>query len=130
MIAVARETAQQIPEGCQCRWANEADSTVLVRVGETPGCPVHDPPKAYPKDRCATCHAEIIWARTPRLQWMPVDAEPSPDGNVLLHWGADGLVHCRTLGTAQRFGRTDLRLSHFVGCPDSVKWRRHPPGGR
>jgi hypothetical protein len=90
---------------------------------------------------CASCRAPIFWAQIldehgqrifyedargrRRVKSMPVDAEPSPRGNVILfHREGEGIV-CRTLrrGEAVRFGER-LRTSHFATCPNAKQHRR------
>jgi len=77
----------------------------------------------YPTEKCRTCEAPIIWAVTERGKPMPVDAEPTPDGTVLLEPLGLGF-RARVLPAHRAFGRKDLRKSHFVLCPDAPKWRR------
>ncbi|MEU5939392.1 hypothetical protein ABZ807_09395 [Micromonospora sp. NPDC047548] len=78
----------------------------------------------YPTEQCRTCQAPIIWAVTDRDKDMPVDAQPSDKGNVALSVDDKGRVRARVVPAHLAFGRKDLRLSHFVGCPDAPKWRR------
>ncbi|MFI6819751.1 hypothetical protein ACIBJE_02215 [Micromonospora sp. NPDC050187] len=73
----------------------------------------------YPTETCRSCPAQIIWAVTERGKPMPVDAEPTPDGNVLLEQLPTGL-RARVLPAHRAFGRK----SHFASCKDAAKWRR------
>lgn len=72
---------------------------------------------------CRSCHRPVIWAKTTTGASMPVDAEPVDGGNVELlpKPGAapDAVVH----GQPPLLGG-ELRLSHFVTCPDAGRWRR------
>lgn len=77
----------------------------------------------YPTEKCRTCQADIIWAVTERDRDMPVDAQPTPDGTVLLEQTGSRLV-ARVLPAHRAFGRKDLRKSHFATCKDADKWRR------
>jgi hypothetical protein len=36
-------------------------------------------------DTCNSCGAPIRWSRTLKGSYMPLDAEPNPDGNVVLY---------------------------------------------
>ena len=80
--------------------------------------------------RCRSCDASIIWCRTTRGRSMPVDAEASADGNVLVD--ADGVAH--VLSPIEVYGARargeKLRLSHFVRCPAADEHRRSPDRSR
>lgn len=75
-------------------------------------------------DKCASCSAPVIWATTERLRSMPVDAEPSKDGNVQLVDRNAGPPLARVLKVAEQFGKTNLRTSHLATCPQAAKWRK------
>ncbi len=76
----------------------------------------------WTRDECESCHAPIIWAVTTRAKRMPVDFEPSGNGNISLQ--QVGLAPLAVvLSVAKQFGRKDLRTSHFVTCPDAKAWR-------
>lgn len=77
----------------------------------------------YTTEQCRSCPAQIIWAVTERDKPMPVDAEPSLEGTVLLEQTGSRLV-ARVLPAHRAFGRRDLRKSHFVTCPQADQWRR------
>lgn len=85
------------------------------------------PALEYPTEPCRSCGQPVIWCITERLQAMPVDAEPVPDGNIQLvarpvgSFGGRPLA--KILNVAQRFGKTNLHTSHFVDCPQAAKWR-------
>lgn len=84
-----------------------------------------DPEPAWPTKRCrgATCDADIIWTKNAATgRSMPVDLEPSPDGNVELAMLPDGRVESVVHGQPPLDGRP-LRLNHFVTCPDSDSFR-------
>lgn len=73
---------------------------------------------------CKSCEAPVIWAETTAGKMMPVDAEPSDQGNVELTLGPVGRppradVHRRPLDDGP-LGRT----SHFVTCPEAGSWRK------
>lgn len=68
---------------------------------------------------CRSCHAEILFARTPNGKSMPLDVEPVPGrGNLLLEPGARGEPTIRFVGK----NKGD-RISHFASCPQSNGWR-------
>lgn len=81
---------------------------------------------------CEACGAPIVWAQTVNEKLMPVDAEPTRAGNVLL--GDDAptaqprLREATVLGARQALdardaGRT-LYKSHFATCPSAGQFRR------
>lgn len=72
---------------------------------------------------CRSCAAPVIWAVTTRGKAMPVDAVTDADGNLVLEARVDGPPLARVLPVAKRFGRRDLRMSHFVACPQADQWR-------
>jgi hypothetical protein len=54
---------------------------------------------------------------------MPVNAEPSPDGNIALDYRGDMVPLARVLSPAKQFGLKSLRTSHFATCKDAASWR-------
>lgn len=84
--------------------------------GAAPVAPFHT-------EACRSCDAPIIWAVTLNGKPTLVDAEPAADGTVALE-RINGRVLARVLPVAKRFGRRDLRLSHFVRCPQAKQWRK------
>ncbi|KXK63379.1 hypothetical protein AWW66_03435 [Micromonospora rosaria] len=79
---------------------------------------------AYPIEKCRSCPTQIIWAVTERGRDMPVDAEPAANGNVALSTNDKGQVVARIVKPHLAFGRKDLRLPHFVRCPQADRWRQ------
>ncbi|MEU4781055.1 hypothetical protein [Micromonospora sp. NPDC023633] len=77
----------------------------------------------YPTEKCKSCPAQVIWAVTERGKAMPVDAEPGPGGNVQLV-EQYGQLTAVVVPAKRAFGRTNLRKSHFVTCPQAHEWRR------
>lgn len=78
--------------------------------------------------RCAGCGAQIIWAYTELGRRMPVDADPSPTGNVELHRIGGGYdVGAKVLGAAElehaRGAGSRLRTSHHATCPKADEFR-------
>lgn len=78
---------------------------------------MHDP------KQCRSCGAQIYWAKTEAGKSMPVDAEPVPDGNVIL-FDRRGSVLALVLhrGEVPPPG-AKLRQAHFRTCPNSADWR-------
>lgn len=76
-------------------------------------------------DECGTCKATFVWAtHQTTLRPMPVDVEPSADGNLALAVAGAGTLTCRVVKPELAYGRRDLHKSHFATCPDAPKWRR------
>jgi hypothetical protein len=73
-------------------------------------------------DKCKACDAPIVWAKTPNGKVIPIDAEPSPDGNVVLFAGPGSgelLAFFRNVKGAHR-----LHKSHFATCPNADRFRK------
>lgn len=83
---------------------------------------------------CSSCGASIWWALSFTTgRRMPVDAEPSPDGNVLLAESKpDGTPVVRVVGKTPPGEGPDLfgavpgprYTSHFATCPHANQHRR------
>jgi hypothetical protein len=76
--------------------------------------------------KCGSCDAPIIWARTLTGRSMPVDAEPSDSGTVLLEL-RQGFVRATVYDAVTALSLApvrELRTSHFATCPDADKWRK------
>lgn len=75
---------------------------------------------------CRSCGAEILWAKTINHKLAPIDAEPSPDGNVHLVRDATRDLGALTLSGAvleeARAKGLELHLNHFVTCPQAEAW--------
>ena len=73
---------------------------------------------------CSSCSAPIYWAQLPSKKSVPVDVEPTPDGNILL-FDRDGSVQARVLKKGEEPPPgAKRRLSHFVTCPHAAKHRK------
>ncbi len=65
--------------------------------------------------KCSSCGASIIWATSTKGKPMPVDAEPVPNGNLVIE---------RQVGNRVRAfdplldAPNDRFVSHFATCPD------------
>lgn len=72
---------------------------------------------------CKTCKAPIVWAITGTGRLMPVDAEPDPNGNLLLHTA--GSIHAIVVppGARSNFAG-ELHKAHFATCPYADQHRR------
>lgn len=82
---------------------------------------------------CRSCDAPIEWAWTQAGKRMPIDDEPSEDGNVLV-WreGNSETIRCKVLGPLEveelrgdEHGTLEeLYTSHFATCAFAKDWRR------
>jgi hypothetical protein len=85
-------------------------------------------------DTCKSCGAPIIWACTCKGKAMPVDAEPNPEGNVMLtrRIGMEPLATVKGKGKAADLcarlggGIASVHTSHFATCPNAAAHRRQP----
>lgn len=66
--------------------------------------------------KCGRCPAQIIWLKTPNGKSMPLDAEPRPEGNVVIRDGLAVVLKLAEFATAEkrRF------VAHWSTC-------RNPP---
>lgn len=79
-------------------------------------------PDGFRLAQCGSCNAPIIWASTVNNRSMPVDAEPSDDGNVeVLHENGRVVAHVHT--GEPLFAVGVRRKSHFVTCPNADQHR-------
>lgn len=140
------------PEGTECvdphgqplvaqpaHWQREEDSAAmtgeqpLFMLGELPE-PVDSPPPAprakgvlsKHRDRCEHCHGRLLWARTVNERAMPLDAEPSDSGNVLVtevagHFRAE-VIGKRATAAALRAAGHRTHVHHAATCPYASKW--------
>ena len=67
---------------------------------------------------CLSCGAPIIWAHTRNGARMPIDAESTPDGNVVVTMTGNGTT-CEVFKDPQ----PGARLPHHATCPAGNAWR-------
>lgn len=72
--------------------------------------------------RCRSCAAPVLWVTTENGKAMPVDAAPSPDGNLVLDGGTARVV-APLLETADERARPHY-TSHFATCPQAAAAHR------
>lgn len=74
--------------------------------------------------RCRSCGAPIIWATTGSGKAMPLDRDPVPDGNTLVH---NGECVYLTPGLTETLTRDKPRYkSHFATCTSPAVHRYRP----
>jgi hypothetical protein len=72
--------------------------------------------------RCRSCGAEITWARTAANDRpMPLDAQPTPDGNVRLDGDVATVLGPLDVEALTDVQRAALRMPHHATCPN---WRK------
>lgn len=69
--------------------------------------------------RCKACEAEVIWAETTTGKRMPIDAAPTPKGNMVYVNGV-----ARAASADDRRLQRPLYTSHFATCPDAASFRK------
>lgn len=50
---------------------------------------------------CKDCGAEIVFAKTNKGHWMPLDPQPNPAGNVAAYRDIESVVRCRVVTQAE-----------------------------
>ena len=71
---------------------------------------------------CRSCNAAIEWLVTTAGKSIPVDVEPTADGNLVVN----GAGEVQALGPLELLALppgTVRRTSHFATCPDAEQWR-------
>lgn len=72
---------------------------------------------------CRSCGASIFFAPTSAKRLMPLDAEPHPEGNVILD--RHGVAEVHPVGMAP--GAVRYR-SHFASCSNAAAHRKTKGG--
>lgn len=83
---------------------------------------------AHQRGTCRSCHAPILWTVTTTGADMPVDADPSSDGNIQLV-SHGHLLFAHVLGDPTRSHAREhgqvLHTSHFATCPNAARHRKN-----
>lgn len=69
---------------------------------------------------CRSCGEPIRWAKTSAGKNIPVDIEPTSEGNIVFE---DGVAVVLPALQAKTYDGEKF-ISHFVTCEDADKWRR------
>lgn len=72
---------------------------------------------------CSTCGKRIIWCRTELGKKMPIDPEPTPDGNLVLV-GGELLPTVRSASRNVYQPGQALYKSHFATCKEIAAHRK------
>lgn len=73
--------------------------------------------------KCTSCGAEILWRNHVKTgKPAPIDAEETPDGNVVLLDGED--TYMLITQVEADFAPLSLHKNHFATCPGANTFRR------
>ena len=72
--------------------------------------------------RCGSCGARVLWVEMVSGKKAPLDADPSPRGNIRIIDGVGQVVPKAELADAQAGGL--LYLSHFATCATAAQHRK------
>lgn len=83
-------------------------------------------PAGWVVARCAapSCRARIIWALSASGSKAPFDADPDPARGDRELTGLGPTPVASYVAKLDRFGRTDLYLSHWATCPAREAFRK------
>jgi hypothetical protein len=81
-------------------------------------------PSNAPRDRCRSCRAPILWAVTEKNRRIPLDPEPTADGNILLQPRGNFLLPLATVRFAVQLDNPLRFKSHFATCPNAAQHRK------
>ena len=73
-----------------------------------------------PVSKCRSCGAKVYWTVTGTGAAMPVDVEPSADGNISLRWNGRRVL---SVYVDAKFPGPK-RKAHFASCPNAAAHRR------
>jgi hypothetical protein len=86
------------------------------------------------RENCPACKSPVVWAVSiTTATWMPLNADPTPDGTLELTSNWDGHPRARKVSPKLAFGRKELRALHATTCirKDRLKLYSYnpPPAG-
>jgi hypothetical protein len=77
---------------------------------------------------CRSCGAEIWWAYTAQGRRVPLDADPTPSGNLYVVDVPDTPVEDPFVAVVTKYRQppagAPLYQSHFASCPQAAQHRR------
>ena len=72
--------------------------------------------------KCRSCSASVIWLRSAVTdKRAPIDAGPSPNGNILIDHGLGVYVVLAHAAERAKY-KLQLHLNHYVTCPQARSW--------
>lgn len=71
-----------------------------------------------PPEKCG-CGQKLLWARTERGRWIPLNSKPDPAGNQAAWQDSDGIWKTRQLTekTDPKWGFETVYMPHAATCP-------------
>jgi hypothetical protein len=69
---------------------------------------------------CRSCDASVIWVKTEKGKWMPLDAEPVDPFDPVTFVLREDVALAVPSGV---FEDEPHYVSHFATCPDAESWR-------
>lgn len=75
-------------------------------------------------DRCSSCQAPIIWSVTETGRKCPIDADPVPDGNLILVKQLIGPPLMKVFNEKTHPNWPRRYVSHFATCAHAAEHRR------
>jgi hypothetical protein len=73
---------------------------------------------------CRSCGAPILWAKTQQGRAIPLDLEPTADGNIEFTGVLDIVRVHAAPADGDLFGTaTNRRRPHFATCPQADQWK-------
>jgi hypothetical protein len=70
---------------------------------------------------CRSCQARITWLETAGGKKLPVDEDPTPEGNIVV---VGTIAHVLgKMEMAKLATGTPRYVSHFATCPQAGEWR-------
>ena len=88
-------------------------------MGESMGTGRRPVPAHSEPGLCKFCCRPIAWYQTPRGKWMPIDAEPSDAGNVVLRYTRSSAELTAVVLKKDEPARVNERIfmPHMASCP-------------
>lgn len=79
--------------------------------------------------QCRACLNPVIWARTERNKWLPLDPKPNPKGNQAVWCDSDGTWKTRqiTENSEPQWGFEVLHMPHVASCEKQRPKATVPP---
>lgn len=74
---------------------------------------------------CRTCKAKMYWVVTKNGKNMPVDAQPSPRGGLVITLKPDGKLYAEAfMPNDAAHAKRNRYVSHFSTCPQRDQHRK------
>lgn len=81
-------------------------------------------------DSCKSCLARILWAQSESGKAIPLDPEPTANGNLVLLDPLDPREPPIASRVDRRPPGVPLYVAHFVTCPQAAQHRKSRGGPR